>query len=89
MVAAPTHLQKLDRIQAAAERLGNFKVESLQSRRDASLIGLKVSVATLVVGFGFCCLRLLVVCFGCGYLSFYAVFAERLKWHRVQDGSSK
>jgi hypothetical protein len=40
MMAAPTHLQKLDRIQAAAERLGNFKVESLQSRRDASLIGL-------------------------------------------------
>ena len=42
MVAAPTHLQKLDRIQATAERLGNFKVESLQARResDASLIGL-------------------------------------------------
>ena len=40
MVAAPTHLQKLDRIQAAAERLGGFKVEPLEARRDASLIGL-------------------------------------------------
>ena len=35
-----THLQKLDRIQAAAEKLGGFKLESLESRRDASLIGL-------------------------------------------------
>ena len=40
MVAAPTHLQKLDRIQRAAEKLGDFKVESLESRRDASLVGL-------------------------------------------------
>ena len=40
MVAAPTHLQKLDRMQATAERLGNFKVESPQTRRDAPLIGL-------------------------------------------------
>jgi hypothetical protein len=40
MMAATTHLQKLDRIQRAAEKLGNFKVESLESRRDASLIGL-------------------------------------------------
>ena len=40
MVGAPTHLQKLDRIQAAAEKLGGFKLESLESRRDASLIGL-------------------------------------------------
>ena len=40
MVAAPTHLKKLDRIQDAAERLGGFKVESLASRRDASLFGL-------------------------------------------------
>ena len=40
MIAAPSNLQKLDRIQATAERLGGFKVESLESRRDASLIGL-------------------------------------------------
>ena len=39
-MAATTHLQKLDRIQRAAEKLGNFKVGSLESRRDASLIGL-------------------------------------------------
>ena len=37
---APTYLQKLDRIQTAAETLGSFKLESLESRRDASLIGL-------------------------------------------------
>jgi hypothetical protein len=30
---------KLDRVQAAAERMGKFKVESLDSRREASLIG--------------------------------------------------
>ena len=39
MIAAPSNLQKLDRIQATAERLGGFKVESLESKRDASLIG--------------------------------------------------
>ena len=35
-----THLLKLDRIQAAAEKLGGLKLESLESRIDASLIGL-------------------------------------------------
>ena len=40
MVAAPSTLQKLDRVQAAAEKLGGFKVESLEARRDASLVGL-------------------------------------------------
>ena len=30
---------KLDRVQATAERMGEFKVESLGSRREASLIG--------------------------------------------------
>ena len=40
MVAAPTHLQRLDRTQRAAEKIGDFKVESLESRRDASLVGL-------------------------------------------------
>ena len=44
MAGAPTHLLKLDRIQAAAEKLGGFKVESLESRRDASLIGLLFKV---------------------------------------------
>ena len=29
-----------DRIQRAVEKLGDFKVESLESRRDASLVGL-------------------------------------------------
>ena len=37
--AAPTHMLKLDKIQAAAERFGGFQVESLSSRREASLIG--------------------------------------------------
>jgi hypothetical protein len=37
--AAPSHLAKLDKIQASAERFGGFKVESLSSRREASLIG--------------------------------------------------
>ena len=40
MIAAPSTLQKLDRVQAAAEKLGGFKVESLEARRDASLVGL-------------------------------------------------
>ena len=40
MIAAPSTLKKLDRVQAAAEKLGEFKVESLESRREASLIGL-------------------------------------------------
>ena len=37
--AAQTHTRKLDRIQASAEKLGGFKVESLSSRREAALIG--------------------------------------------------
>ena len=40
MLAAPSNLQELDRNQATAKRLGGFKVESLVSRRDTSLIGL-------------------------------------------------
>ena len=39
MIAAPTTIKKLDRVQEAAEKLGGFKVESLESRREASLIG--------------------------------------------------
>jgi hypothetical protein len=37
--AAKTHLTKLDKIQAAAEKAGGFKVETLSSRREAALIG--------------------------------------------------
>ena len=40
MVAAPATLQKLDRVQVTAGKLGGFKVESLEARRDASLVGL-------------------------------------------------
>ena len=40
MIAAPSTLQKLDQVQAAAAKLGGFKVESLEARRDASLVGL-------------------------------------------------
>ena len=38
MGAATTHLNKLDLIQHAAEKIGNFKVESLQERREAAAI---------------------------------------------------
>ena len=36
--AAPSSLAKLDRVQAVAERLGDFTLESLQSRREAAVI---------------------------------------------------
>ena len=39
MSAGDTHTNRLDKIQTAAEKLGGFKVESLRSRREASLIG--------------------------------------------------
>ena len=39
MIAAQTHLDKLDRVQKSAERIGGFSVEPLASRRDASVIG--------------------------------------------------
>jgi len=39
MSAGDTHTGRLDKIQSAAERMGGFKVESLRSRREASLIG--------------------------------------------------
>ena len=44
MAAAPTYLHTLDRVQAAAERIGNFTMEPLQDRRDASLIGLNFKI---------------------------------------------
>jgi hypothetical protein len=40
MGAADTHLHKLDAVQRAAERIGRFQVESLQSRREAAAISL-------------------------------------------------
>ena len=40
MGAAKSHLDKLDRVQTAAEKLGNFKVESLQSRREAAAMSM-------------------------------------------------
>ena len=40
MGATPTHLSKLDRVQATMERLGGFKAEPLAARREAALIAL-------------------------------------------------
>ena len=36
--ATVTHLEKLDAVQRAAEKIGRFEVESLQSRREAAAI---------------------------------------------------
>ena len=36
----PTHLSKLDRVQATMERIGGFKAEPLAARREAALIAL-------------------------------------------------
>ena len=36
--ASKTHLRKLDRVQAAAELLGKFQVESLAARRDGAIL---------------------------------------------------
>ena len=43
MGAKPTHLEKLDRVQATMERIGGFKAQSLANRRDAALIALSFS----------------------------------------------
>ena len=40
MGAKPVHLLKLDAIQASAQRLGRFEVETLESRRKAAAIRL-------------------------------------------------
>jgi hypothetical protein len=40
MGAKPTHLSKLDRVQATMERIGGFKAEPLADRREAALIAL-------------------------------------------------
>ena len=44
MGAADTHLQKLDRIQASAERMCGFQLESLESRRDAAAMSLALKL---------------------------------------------
>ena len=44
MDAAQTHLEKLDRLQRSAERIGNFKVESLESRREAAAVRLALKL---------------------------------------------
>jgi hypothetical protein len=38
MGTAQTHLDKLDRIQASAQKIGGFKIESLQCRREAAAV---------------------------------------------------
>ena len=38
MGADITHLKKLDSVQAAAEKIGRFTVETLASRREASAV---------------------------------------------------
>ena len=40
MGATPTHLSKLDRVQATMERIGGFKAGPLAARREAALIAL-------------------------------------------------
>jgi len=40
MSAAESHLQKLDRLQCAAQALGGFEIESLRTRRDAACLSL-------------------------------------------------
>ena len=42
MGAGPSHLGKLDRVQATMERIGGFKAEPLAARREAALIALSL-----------------------------------------------
>ena len=44
MGADKTHLEKLDTVQRAAERLGGFKVESLKCRREAAALALALKL---------------------------------------------
>jgi hypothetical protein len=44
MGAAPSHLAKLDRVQASAEKLGRFTVESLESRREAAALSISLKM---------------------------------------------
>ena len=40
MGAKPTHLEKLNRVQATMERIGGFKAQPLAGRREAALVAL-------------------------------------------------
>ena len=44
MGAAQTHLEKLDRVQRSAERIGNFTIETLEARREAAAIRLALKL---------------------------------------------
>ena len=44
MGAAQSHLSKLDRIQASVERIGGFKVESLECRREAAAMSIALKL---------------------------------------------
>ena len=44
MGAAKSHLEKFDRVQRAAERIGRFKVESLESRREAAAMSIALKL---------------------------------------------
>ena len=44
MGAAESHLNKLDRIQLSAQKIGSFDVESLQCRRDAAAFSLALKL---------------------------------------------
>jgi len=50
MGATPTHLSKLDRVQATMERIGGFKAEPLAARREAALIALTLKQLTVTAG---------------------------------------
>ena len=44
MGAAQTHLDKLDRVQLSAQRIGGFEIESLESRRAAAAISFSLKI---------------------------------------------
>ena len=44
MGAAPSTLAKLDRVQAAAEKIGGFEAESLQCRREAACVSFSLKL---------------------------------------------
>ena len=44
MGVAPSHLSKLDMVQQSAQRLGNFEIESLESRRNAAALSFSLKM---------------------------------------------
>ena len=44
MGAAKSHLEKLDRVQRSAERIGGFTIEPLQARREAAAVSLALKM---------------------------------------------